>query len=151
MKYYFAYGSNLSEEQMKKRCPDSKLIGKAVLKGYKLDFTIFSSRWNGGAADIVQDANNEVWGLIYELNDEDIDKLDKCEGHPKFYRRITKKVINESKEEIEVQIYEVVNKKSFIKPSEEYFSIIINAAKKFEFPEDYIEYLEGEINVCFLS
>ena len=34
-KYYIAYGSNLSVEQMAYRCPDAKL-GQAVLAGWEL-------------------------------------------------------------------------------------------------------------------
>ena len=135
MNYYFAYGSNLSEEQMKKRCPNSKLIGKAVLKGYKLDFTLYSSKWEGGCADIVGEENSEVWGLIYELSDNDIKKLDQYECPA--YRRVKLKVINTSDEEKEVYVYEVVNKKVFIAPSENYLDIIKKAAKKFNFLKEY--------------
>jgi hypothetical protein len=34
-KLYFAYGSNLSPEQMARRCPDSIFLGKATLRGYR--------------------------------------------------------------------------------------------------------------------
>ena len=37
-KYYIAYGSNLNLEQMKMRCPDSKLIGTGMLNNYQLLF-----------------------------------------------------------------------------------------------------------------
>lgn len=33
-KYYIAYGSNLSVEQMADRCPDAKIAGQAVLAGW---------------------------------------------------------------------------------------------------------------------
>ena len=33
---YFAFGSNLNQKQMKKRCKDSKYIGCYSLKNYKL-------------------------------------------------------------------------------------------------------------------
>ena len=35
-KYYIAYGSNLSVEQMAYRCPDAKIAGQAVLAGWEL-------------------------------------------------------------------------------------------------------------------
>ena len=37
-KYYIAYGSNLSVEQMADRCPDAKIAGQAVLAGWELLF-----------------------------------------------------------------------------------------------------------------
>jgi hypothetical protein len=33
---YIAYGSNINLEQMANRCPNSKVIGKEMLKGYEL-------------------------------------------------------------------------------------------------------------------
>ena len=38
MKYYIAYGSNLSVKQMAHRCPDSRIAGQAVLEGWELLF-----------------------------------------------------------------------------------------------------------------
>ena len=35
-RYYIAYGSNLSVEQMKHRTPDAKIVGTAVLCGLSL-------------------------------------------------------------------------------------------------------------------
>ena len=37
-KFYIAYGSNLSVEQMAYRAPDAELIGKAVLRDWRLLF-----------------------------------------------------------------------------------------------------------------
>ena len=35
---YFAYGSNLDAAQMRARCPSAKLLGAAILDGYRLGF-----------------------------------------------------------------------------------------------------------------
>ena len=35
---YIAYGSNINLEQMANRCPNSKVVGKEMLKGYELEF-----------------------------------------------------------------------------------------------------------------
>jgi gamma-glutamylcyclotransferase len=43
MSLYFAYGSNLDVEQMKRRCPESKVLVPGCLRGYRLDFTWRSS------------------------------------------------------------------------------------------------------------
>lgn len=37
-KYYIAYGSNLSVEQMAQRCPDARIVGQAVLEDWELAF-----------------------------------------------------------------------------------------------------------------
>lgn len=35
-KLYIAYGSNLNLEQMRRRCPTAELVGKTVLRGWRL-------------------------------------------------------------------------------------------------------------------
>ncbi len=47
MQYYFAYGSNLHHEQMKRRCPKCRYIKKYTLNNFQLTF-----RSKYGAADI---------------------------------------------------------------------------------------------------
>lgn len=36
--YYLAYGSNLNERQMKRRCPDAIKVGTSFIDGYRLMF-----------------------------------------------------------------------------------------------------------------
>lgn len=79
-KLYFAYGSNMSEKQMGERCGNVKCFGKAVLKGYRVVERLY--------ADINLDADAVTEGVLYELNTEQIEKLDKREGVKKeFYYR----------------------------------------------------------------
>lgn len=142
--YYFAYGSNLDESQMKDRCPNSRLVGKFCLKDYKLDFTIFSPKRVCGCADIIKNPGTEVWGLVYELTKEDLDRLDVFEANPDKYKRFTTKVVNDTGEELPVETYEVVEK-SFetIKPSKQYHGILVEAGKKYNFPDLYQKYIQS--------
>ncbi|MGO9379973.1 MAG: DNA methyltransferase [Dissulfurispiraceae bacterium] len=83
-KLYFAYGSNLWLEQMKERCPNHRLIGDGVLRGYRW---IISKR---GYANIVKSAPDEVHGIVYEIKKSDEDTLDVKEGVNKgSYRKET--------------------------------------------------------------
>ena len=59
---YIAYGSNINLEQMANRCPNSKVIGKEILKGYELEFR--------GVATIVPNDKSEVPILIWEIDGE---------------------------------------------------------------------------------
>ena len=146
MQYYFAYGSNLNVEQMKNRCPNCEVVCNANLKGYKLDFTGYSVSRGCCVATINPHSKSEVWGKVYKLTYKDLKNLDKYEGHPYFYQRIKIKVLNENKNEIEVISYKIIKNTGFVKPSLEYISIIIEAAKKHKFPKKYINYLIGVKN-----
>lgn len=80
--WYFAYGSNLNVEQMKRRIGERKAERKAVLKNYRLTFNGCSTKWgNRGVADIEKIEGSSVKGVIYRISEEQLDWLDKCEGY----------------------------------------------------------------------
>ncbi|KAI5464132.1 hypothetical protein BGZ63DRAFT_145458 [Mariannaea sp. PMI_226] len=72
--YYFAYGSNLHLQQMKKRCPGSKFIGCARLHHYRWQIN------ERGYANVVQAEGRWVDGLVYEIDKNDEARLDINEG-----------------------------------------------------------------------
>ena len=74
MAYYFAFGSNLWLEQMAKRCPDSRYIGRATLPDYQWQIN------QRGFANVVPCPGSCVHGLVYELNRVDEAQLDRNEG-----------------------------------------------------------------------
>lgn len=77
--YYIAYGSNINLEQMKYRCPNSKVIGKGIVKYWKLYFNLHADiRYTGNEGDVVP-------VLIWDIADEDWTALDRYEGYPKYY------------------------------------------------------------------
>ena len=80
--FYLAYGSNLSIERMRGRCPDAEVIGRAQIPGYRL---LFKKSQSGFYATIEQDANCAVLVLVYMISDYDEALLDRCEGYPRHY------------------------------------------------------------------
>ena len=64
-RFYLAYGSNLSLERMKSRCPDAVVLGTAVIPGYRL---LFKKSKTGSYATIEQDANCCVPALVYKIS-----------------------------------------------------------------------------------
>jgi len=137
--FYFAYGSNMDERQMQSRCPESALVGIAILDGYRLGFTRYSKNRNGGVADIVSEQNQSVWGLIYKVTAKDMETLDAMEGRGKAYERMAATVRFLDGRTVEAETYYVINKQPYIKPSEEYLALLLNAAKKHKFPAEYVE------------
>ena len=138
---YFAYGSNLDLPQMKRRCPLSKLISKGSLSDYRLTFNRFSSGWDGGVADVIREPGSKVWGLVFEISDTDLERLDRYEGYNKdqtsLYER-WKTVIDTSNGQVcDVWVYTVVEKQKFVPPTSEYLQIIKDAAVKWNFPKSY--------------
>ena len=143
---YFAYGSNLDLSQMKRRCPECRLISKGSLSGHSLTFNRFSNGWGGGVADVIQDQDSKVWGLVFEISDSDLERLDRYEGYHKdqtsMYER-WKAVIDTPNGQIsDVWVYTVVEKQKYVQPTLEYLQIIKDAAVRWNFPKDYQQTLE---------
>ena len=80
---YFAYGSNLNRRQFAARCPGSRPVAPAVLRGYRLAFR------GGGHADIVRHRGGVVRGALYSVTARDAEGLDRYEGVPTYYHPIT--------------------------------------------------------------
>ena len=86
--FYFAYGSNMNDKRITERGVNFLSKERGTLKGYKFIINKKSQKNpNIGFANIIRDDNSEVEGIIYEVFQEDILKLDKFEGSPTHYRR----------------------------------------------------------------
>lgn len=135
---YFAYGSNMDQKQMYRRCPGANALGMAALLDYMLAFTRHSKK-RGAVADIVPKKSWCVYGIAYEISEGGLLTLDQFEGHPTAYRRTDVVIWPYGK----ATAYEVVNKVEGLKPSKEYLELIIEAARKSCLPDEYLWFLEN--------
>ena len=125
---YFAYGSNMNPERMIERGVSFTSRERAVLKGWRLKFNKVSSiNAREGYANIERDDNSVVEGILYTIDDKDIEKLDTYEGYPKHYNRVVLKVKKDNGEEVEALVY-IANPdkvKDGLKPSKEYLNHLL--------------------------
>jgi hypothetical protein len=77
---YFAFASNLDPAQMAVRSPGHTVVGLAALREHKLAFPAFSQHWGGGTAGVAVAHGDTVWGVLYDLTDEDLRGQDEAEG-----------------------------------------------------------------------
>ena len=130
-RYMFSYGSNLNIGQMGFRCPRAVPVGRALLRGYRLEF-----RGRGqGVATVSQDRYSDVWGAVWEISDECEDMLDDYEGYPAYYEKIDIKVhmADEKSKVMDVMTYQL-NHGRFNVPSMRYYNIIKKGYLDFELP-----------------
>ena len=122
--YYFAYASNLNQNQMRERCADSQPRFVATLPNYKLVFVGWSRQWRGGTASIRHFRGEKVLGAIYEISEQCLRRLDRHEGYPDNYNHLKVTVFNEDGEPVEAITYIKVGQAEETKPSAEYLSVI---------------------------
>ena len=79
MKFYFAYGANLSREGMAYRCPDATPYQKFTLRGWRLDFAHH--------ATIVPHPGRSVEGALWKITEDCERSLDQFEGYPSYYSK----------------------------------------------------------------
>jgi hypothetical protein len=154
---YFAYGSNMDEDDFEKQC-NIKQWSKvnfqntrpAKLPGYKIQFNYFSKGRGGGAANIMESPEDCVYGLLSEIEDSDLETIRKKEGYSEDCTKCYYNEICVNVQELRGNIVQFVKTYKVSKsretptnqsPTKEYLDLIINNAKKHGFPPEYIEYL----------
>jgi gamma-glutamylcyclotransferase len=89
---YFAYGTNMNADIMARKELSYNVRQAATLDGYGLRFNKRSLRALLpdliGFANIVVAAEEKVEGVLYEMSDQLLDRLDTLERHPEHYQRI---------------------------------------------------------------
>ncbi|MDW7978931.1 MAG: gamma-glutamylcyclotransferase family protein [Candidatus Caldarchaeum sp.] len=136
--WYFAYGSNLDQEGMRRRVGGWYDLRPAVLRGFRLVFDVYSSSWKGGVADVVEDENGVVYGAAYLLDEQQLEKLDKYEGVPHLYHRRKVSVLVEGSA-VDAFIYVGSSPRTALKPSPEYLSLMLKGLKKIGYGDDVIK------------
>ncbi len=134
---YFAYGSNMDDAQMAKRCRNYQYISTAILHNHQF---IINSR---GVASIVPKHGEIVYGVIWALSDEDVKRLDRYEGVSSgFYRKESLPVTMPNFLPIDMLVYMAVDSEHG-KPRPGYLENIIASAVKLGLPDGYIHELQG--------
>jgi gamma-glutamylcyclotransferase (GGCT)/AIG2-like uncharacterized protein YtfP len=151
--YYFAYGSNMLEKQMKARCGEEnyKDFGIGYVEDFELAFTRRSSNWcSMGVADLICKKGIKTYGRIYKINEIARNRLDCCEGFKE--KKNKKSKVNAYYREDEILIYAKKPRKEiyaccyfaipqadFIQPSKKYLNTMIEGGKECGLPLSAIE------------
>ena len=111
---YFAYGSNLNQFQIKRRCKDSVFLKKINLTNFRLTF-----RSKYRAADIEPKKNFSVTGALYEISKSDEKKLDIYEDYPTLYKKYYFTYYGKK-----VMTYTMTKKTLFTYPTYRYLNVV---------------------------
>ena len=126
---YLAYGSNLHLQQMARRCPTAKVLGTAMLTGYRM---LFRGNGWGGVATVERDSDSSVPVLLWEIQPADETALDRYEGYPTLYTKITETVLLDGKP-VKAMLYVMTEGHELCEPSPGYYAIIREGYKMLDF------------------
>ena len=130
--FYFGYGSNLSREQMKLRCPDCEYLISGKLPNYEW---LINQR---GYASIKPSKKAFVLGEVFKLSNKDIEYLDIYENVSEgFYRKHYLNILTEEGT-IECLVYIASDNNNGVAHSE-YIDRINDGIISASLPLDYVE------------
>jgi hypothetical protein len=161
---YFAYGSNLSQQDLdewKKGNPkhaqvDLKLkkVANGYLPGYRLGFTRKSEserRGFMGVADIVKTEDKlqtRVWGVIFSLTPEQDRAIADKEGNTYAYQQLEVNVTDLNGVKHRCLTYEAIVEKGkqrkylYHRPSEAYCEVIRKGGEEHRLPQEFFDHLK---------
>lgn len=148
---YFAYGSNLDWNQMRRRCPSARICCVAEMKDHGLVFPRKSKERKCGVASIEALRGSSVWGVVYQIDEVDVGKLDASEGYApgresvkNSYERVERHVNKDgdNANPLLVWVYVALPQPNAPPPSADYKRQIVDGAKFWHLPEQYIDQLE---------
>ena len=137
---YIAYGSNLSVDQMAFRCPEARIVGKAILKGWKLVFRTH--------ADIEPCEGSEIPVLVWEINPLDERSLDRYEGYPFYYiKKDLEVAMSDTGETVTAMAYVMTRgRKASVPPAKHYYDVIAEGYDRFGFDKAVLEKALKEVS-----
>lgn len=121
---YFAYGADLCEPLLRRRCPDIHALGRASLHGFSLAFAGQSRTWGGATLTLVPTARAHVDGVLYVVSRLSLGDLDRMQGCPRVYERVTVAVADEGGAHEEAHAYCMRPPLGGGAPSDAYFDLV---------------------------
>jgi gamma-glutamylcyclotransferase (GGCT)/AIG2-like uncharacterized protein YtfP len=142
--HYFAYGSNLHPERMRRRVPSAQPVGCAVLTGHLLRFHKHSLTDGSGKCDAhytgrVQD---RVYGAVYSLAAAEKAALDAVEG-PGY--EVAERVVIQAGTQRAVFLYRARPEAVLadLEPYDWYHALVVAGARHHGLPEPYIARIDS--------
>ena len=139
---YLAYGANMDERHMRARVPNATALGAARLDGFRLEFDLYSTEWEGGAANLAPDAGAHVWGVLWDVPDDELSGLEAFQGHPTFFRR-EEVVVAVGGRRVTGWTYRVAHQEgAYVRPTDRYLAHLYAAIRMQGLPPEAFDIVE---------
>ena len=143
MAFFFAYGDRMNEEKMIGEKPNARLVGPGRLDGYRLSFNVMSRAWGGGAANAVPDPRGSLWGILWELDEGDLEGLQPINrGGGPDEDRIFDVGVHGPDGVVKARTFAVESHEAYVRPTERYFDMLRATALMHGMPDEAIEAID---------
>jgi gamma-glutamylcyclotransferase (GGCT)/AIG2-like uncharacterized protein YtfP len=145
MPLYFAYGSNLSSERIRQpdRAPSARVLGTASLARHVLAWHKRGADGSGKCTVCRTESRSDgVWGVLWEIDAEDVPRLDAVEGPG--YERVEVEVLTANQK---MRAFTYLARPSHVdaalRPADWYRALVVAGAREHGLPASWIRALEG--------
>ncbi|MBO3745173.1 gamma-glutamylcyclotransferase [Streptosporangiaceae bacterium NEAU-GS5] len=142
MPVYAAYASNMDPKQMAEWAPHSPVRGTGWLPGWRLTFGGADVHWEGALATVVEDSDDQVFVVLYDVPEWDEASLDQWTGTELgMYHKVRLRVATLDGDVL--AWFYVLDAYEGGLPSALYLGIIADAAERAGAPSDYVTALRS--------
>ncbi len=138
---YFAYGMNTNLDEMARRCPGSVSLGSAYIDNFELCFRTH--------CDIAYNRGSKVYGVLWDINVDNLRALDALEGYPHYYTRFNVRV-RQGRVWYNALVYQMNNQNWLAEPSSYYLDCVRDGYTQNGVPHDQIDDALNTVS-CYLS
>ncbi len=140
----FAYGSNMASRLLREYCPSARILMRATLPNFQIEFRRYSEDFVGGISTIMPAPGGLVRGIVFEFPSAELATLDEYEDVDKgHYLRESFIVLGEDGAWCRADLYRVARPEGPFPPSARYLDIMLEGAAEQGLPADYITGLEA--------
>ncbi|HKK02049.1 MAG TPA: gamma-glutamylcyclotransferase family protein [Desulfuromonadales bacterium] len=141
---YFAYGHNMDEEVLRERGVAFTTIGKGKARNVRLVF--HKPAGDGtGMADLQDAHGSEVEGVVFDVPEESLSRLDFYEQVDKGHYRRGTITVQTSRGELFCEVYRAAKFRSGLKPRPEYLAMLIHGAEQHRLSSGYLTFLKSHV------
>lgn len=141
MPNYFAYGALMGTSSMYEACPEARKVGPARLDGYRVEFNVASRQWAGGAVNAMPDPEGTIWGVLWDIPDEDFARFDTFQGSDASLDVRVDVEVEGPEGTVAARTFRVDSHSAYIRPTEAYMRHLQKAISTQGLPQEAEELL----------
>lgn len=140
--HYFAYGANMDMETLKERAVEFVPVTIGKVRDMRLVFHVPGSDASG-KADLMDDRNSHVHGVVYDVPEPSLANLDVYEDIERGRYRRHELLVATERGELRCVAYRGAKFRAGLKPSAEYLARLIRGAQAHGLPQHYLTFLQS--------
>ncbi len=142
MGYYFAYGARMSSTHMLQTSPNARAIGPASLSGFRLEFNVASRDFGGGAANAIPDPTGRLWGVLWEVPDDELTGFDSFRGDARSDTHGVDLEVEGPQGPVTARTMMLESRDGFVRPSDTYLNMLHAGARAHGLPSEALDAID---------